>query len=126
MLQIGQFNPLTVIDTRANGVILDGSQSRQIFMPIKEGQATYQPGDRVEAFIYLDSDGKLAATTEKPLAEMGKVAWLEVVDVNQTGAFVDWGLPKDLFIPFAEQHRTGSFQIQTLYRRNSKFVTSSC
>ena len=103
MLQLGQFNLLVVTDIRANGVMLDGGQARQVFMPLKPGDASYTPGEQVEVFIYLDSDGGLAATTSKPLVEMGQVAWLEVVEANQTGAFVDWGLPKDLFIPFAEQ-----------------------
>jgi hypothetical protein len=125
MLQIGQFNLLAVIDTRANGVVLDGGQSRQVFMPTA---LTYQPGDQVRAFIYLDSNGNLAATTEKPLAEMGQVAWLEVVDVNQTGAFADWGLPKDLFIPFAEQQhalRKGQRTLVKVYLDNQNRIAGS-
>ena len=125
MLQIGQFNSLAVIDTRANGVVLDGGQSRQIFMPTT---LTYPAGDQVEVFIYLDSEGNLAATTEKPLAEMGEVAWLEVVDVNQTGAFVDWGLPKDLFIPFAEQQhalRKGQRTLVKVYLDNQNRIAGS-
>jgi predicted RNA-binding protein (virulence factor B family) len=125
MIRIGQFNSLAVIDTRANGVVLDGGQSRQVFMPTT---LTYQPGDQVEVFIYLDSEGNLAATTEKPLAEMGAVALLEVVDVNQTGAFVDWGLPKDLFIPFAEQQhalRKGQRTLVKVYLDNQNRIAGS-
>jgi predicted RNA-binding protein (virulence factor B family) len=125
MLRIGQFNSLAVIATRANGVVLDDDQSRQIFMPTT---LTCQPGDQVEVFIYLDSEGNLAATTEKPLAEMGEVAWLEVVDVNQTGAFVDWGLPKDLFIPFAEQQhalRKGQRTLVKVYLDNQNRIAGS-
>ncbi|MEH6635686.1 MAG: S1-like domain-containing RNA-binding protein [Halioglobus sp.] len=121
MLQIGQFNTLSVIDTRANGVVLDGGESRQVFMPVKEDQASYRVGEEVIVFIYLDSEGRFAATTEQPLAELGKVAWLEVADVNQTGAFVDWGLPKDLFIPFAEQQhdlRKGQKTLVKVYLDN--------
>jgi hypothetical protein len=128
MLQIGQFNLLAVIDTRANGVVLDGGRSRQIFMPTAQDQVTYQPGEQVEVFIYLDANGRLAATTEKPLAQMGQVAWLEVVDVNQTGAFADWGLPKDLFIPYAEQQhalRKGQRTLVKVYLDNQNRIAGS-
>jgi len=128
MLRIGQFNLLAVIDTRANGVVLDGGQCHQVFLPTAQDQVTYQPGDQVEVFIYLDSVGNLAATTEKPLAEMGVVAWLEVLDVNQTGAFADWGLPKDIFIPYAEQQhalRRGQHTLVKIYLDNQNRIAGS-
>ena len=132
MLKIGQFNLLTVIDTRANGVMLDAGHSRQAFLTLPTSdsgkRATYQPGDEVEVFIYLDSDGLLAATVEQPLAEVGLVAWLKVVDVNATGAFADWGLPKDLFIPFAEQQhplREGQHTLVKLYLDNQNRIAGS-
>lgn len=128
MLKIGRFNLLEVTDSRANGVVLDGGDSRQVFLPAQPGQATYQPGEQVEVFLYLDSDGLLAATTTKPLVEMGQVAWLQVVDVNQMGAFVDWGLPKDLFIPFAEQHhelRKGQHTLVKVYLDNQNRIAGS-
>ena len=128
MLQLGQFNLLVVTDIRANGVMLDGGQSRQVFMPLKPGDKTYTPGEQVEVFVYLDSDGALAATTSKPLVEMGQVAWLEVVEANQTGAFVDWGLPKDLFIPFAEQQyvlHKGQRALVKVYLDNQNRIAGS-
>jgi predicted RNA-binding protein (virulence factor B family) len=128
MLQLGQFNLLVVTDTRANGVMLDGGQSRQVFMPLKPGEASYTPDEQVEVFVYLDSDGDLAATTDKPLVEMGQVAWLEVVEANQTGAFVDWGLPKDLFIPFAEQQtvlRKGQRALVKVYLDNQNRIAGT-
>jgi predicted RNA-binding protein (virulence factor B family) len=128
MLQLGQFNLLVVTDTRANGVLLDGGQSRQVFMPLMPGDASYTPGEQVEVFVYLDSDGGLAATTTKPLVEMGQVAWLEVVEANQTGAFVDWGLPKDLFIPFAEQQtvlRKGQRALVKVYLDNQNRIAGT-
>ena len=128
MLQLGQFNLLVVTDTRANGVLLDGGQSRQVFMPLMPGDASYTPGEQVAVFVYLDSDGGLAATTTKPLVEMGQVAWLEVVEANQTGAFVDWGLPKDLFIPFAEQQtilRKGQRALVKVYLDNQNRIAGT-
>ena len=128
MLQLGQFNLLVVTDTRANGVLLDGGQSRQVFMPLMPGDASCTPGEQVEVFVYLDSDGGLAATTTKPLVEMGQVAWLEVVEANQTGAFVDWGLPKDLFIPFAEQQtilRKGQRALVKVYLDNQNRIAGT-
>ncbi len=128
MLNPGQFNLLAVVDTRANGVVLDGGESGQVFLPTPQDLATYKPGDEVNVFIYLDSEGRLAATLQKPLVEMGQVAWLEVVDVNQTGAFAGWGLPKDLFIPFAEQHhplRKGNHTLVKVYLDNQNRIAGT-
>jgi uncharacterized protein len=132
MLKIGQFNLLTVLDTRTNGVMLDAGHSLQVFLPLSQNASTdrpvYQPGDEVEVFVYLDSDGLLAATLERPLAQVGQVAWLQVVDVNPTGAFADWGLPKDLFIPFAEQQhplREGQHTLVKVYLDNQNRIAGS-
>lgn len=128
MLSLGQFHSLPVIDTRANGVVLDGGQSQQIFLPRHEDQAVHRTGDCIRVFVYLDAEGRLAATTKQPLAEMGQVAWLQVVDVNQMGAFVDWGLPKDLFIPFAEQQQTlrkGNYTLVKVYLDNQNRIAGS-
>jgi predicted RNA-binding protein (virulence factor B family) len=70
----------------------------------KKMSAHCEPGDSLEVFVYVDTEGHLAATTQIPLAQAGDVAWLKVVSVNYTGAFLDWGLPKDLLVPFSEQH----------------------
>lgn len=118
MLNPGQFNLLRVSVTRHDGVILDAGEHRELFLPAQPGARSYQVGEEVRVFIYLDSSGRWAATTEQPLAEMGQVAWLEVVDVNEMGAFADWGLPKNLFIPFAEQQyalRKGQHTLVKVY-----------
>jgi len=128
MLQLGKFNLLVVTEIRGNDVLLDGGESRTVFLPLPLDQAACRPGDTLEVFVYLDSAGRLAATTEQPLAEMGQVAWLEVVEVNQTGAFVDWGLPKDLFIPFAEQQhalRQGQRTLVKVYLDNQNRIAGS-
>ncbi|HEY5139385.1 MAG TPA: S1-like domain-containing RNA-binding protein, partial [Methylococcales bacterium] len=63
-----------------------------------------QLGDTLEVFVYVDSEGHLAATTKMPLTQVDEIAWLKVVSLNYVGAFLDWGLPKDLLVPFSEQH----------------------
>jgi len=66
--------------------------------------ANCQLGDALAVFVYVDSEGHLAATTKMPLAQVDDIAWLKVVSLNYVGAFLDWGLPKDLLVPFSEQH----------------------
>ena len=62
-----------------------------------------QENDEIEVFIYLDSEDRIIATTETPLAEVGQCAYLTAKEVNKYGAYLDWGLPKDLFVPYREQ-----------------------
>lgn len=104
MLEPGRVNRLRIIETRANGLLLDAGQALSLLLPVEQVDRDYRSGESLEVFIYVDADGQPVATTSHALAEVGQVAWLEVVEVNQLGAFADWGLPKDLFIPFAEQH----------------------
>ena len=63
-----------------------------------------QVGDTLDVFVYVDSEGHLAASTKIPLAQVDDIAWLKVVSLNYVGAFLEWGLPKDLLLPFSEQH----------------------
>lgn len=105
MAEIGKLNHLEVVKELDFGIYLDGGDLGEILMPkryIPEGTMT---GDHLEAFIYLDSEDRLVATTEKPLAMVEEFALLEVVSVTQIGAFLNWGLPKDLFVPFREQRQ---------------------
>lgn len=102
MIKLGLFNTLNVIKASPVGAVLEGGEFGNILLTANHQR--FSPGESVNAFIYLDSEGELAATLEKPLAQLGEVAWLKIIEVNSVGAFVDWGLPKDLFIPFAEQH----------------------
>jgi uncharacterized protein len=104
MAEIGKWNTLEVIKELDFGVYLDGKEHGEILMPIRyASQVNCKIGDKVEVFIYLDSEDRLIATTEKPYALVGEFALLEVVSVNNFGAFLYWGLMKDLFIPFREQ-----------------------
>lgn len=128
MIEIGRFNLLEVIEADAIGVTLDGGPDQRLVLAAAETAERLQPGDRIDVFIYIDSGGKPAATTQRPLALMGEVAWLKVVEVNELGAFVDWGLPKDLFIPFAEQQHTlrkGDHALVIVYLDNRNRIAGS-
>jgi predicted RNA-binding protein (virulence factor B family) len=128
MIDIGRFNSLEVIETRGNGLLLDAGQDQKLILPIEQVSRGYQSGERIDVFIYLTTDGQAAATTTPPLAEVGQVAWLEIVDVTELGAFANWGLPRDLFIPFAEQQhplRKGSRVLVWIYLDNQGRIAGS-
>lgn len=101
-LQLGKKQILTVEKKVEFGVYL-GSEKEHVLLPAKQVPAGTEPGDPVEVFLYKDSKDRLIATTKTPLLELGGLAVLEVVDVNKTGAFLDWGLEKDLFLPYRQQ-----------------------
>ncbi len=105
MLNIGQTNRLTIQSLMTSGAQLADKQGATVFLPAKYINDGMNEGDDVSVFIYLDKDDQPVATTEQPLVEVGECAFLKVVDVNKTGAFLDWGLPKDLLLPYAEQKR---------------------
>ena len=105
MAQIGKINHLEVLKELDFGIYLDGGELGEILMPKRYVPEGTMLGDFIEAFIYLDSEDRLIATTETPLAQVEEFALLEVVSVTQVGAFLNWGLPKDLFVPFREQRK---------------------
>jgi len=104
MAELGRINTLTVSHGTAHGAYLDGGSHGSILMPTRYIPPGTEIGATIEAFVYRDSEDRLLATTDKPLAQVGEFAALRVVSVNrQIGAFLDWGLPKDLLLPFREQ-----------------------
>ncbi len=107
MIHIGKMNRLRVVKEVDFGVYLDGGEERgEILLPVRYVPEECKVGDEIEVFIYFDSEDRIIATTEKPYAQVGEFAFLEVVAVNNTGAFLDWGLMKDLLLPYDEQtHR---------------------
>lgn len=102
-IHLGEINRLTVIKSVDFGMYLDGDQEGEILLPTRYVPEGLKIGDELDVFLYLDSEERLIATTEKPLAMVGDFAWLNVAWVNEYGAFLDWGLMKDLFVPFREQ-----------------------
>ena len=105
MLKLGDYNTLKIVKRVDFGLYLDGGDEGEILMPKRYVSPSMQIGDEVEVFIYLDQDERVVATTETPLAKVGEFACLEVAWTNQYGAFLHWGLMKDLFCPFREQKK---------------------
>jgi predicted RNA-binding protein (virulence factor B family) len=105
MTEIGKINHLYVVKEVEFGIYLDGGDLGELLLPKRYVPEGPQPEDMIDAFIYLDSEDRLVATTEKPLAMVEEFALLEVVSVTSVGAFLNWGLPKDLFVPFREQRQ---------------------
>jgi hypothetical protein len=103
MARLGRINKLTVKRTREYGVHLDGGESGDVILPSREVPEDCQPGDEVVVFVYKDGEDRLRATTMKPLATVGRFATLKVVEVTASGAYLDWGLQSDLFVPKSEQ-----------------------
>ena len=103
MIKLGDYNTLKVVKTVDFGLYLDGGESGEILLPKRYIPDDVEVGQQIEVFLYLDQDERLIATTERPLAKVGDFAWLEVSWINQYGAFLKWGLMKDLFCPFREQ-----------------------
>ena len=104
MIELGRMNRLTVVKTVDFGVYLDGGEEAgEILLPTRYVPEGCKPGDELEVFLYLDQEERLIATTLTPKAQVGEFAYLKVNWVNQFGAFLDWGLMKDLFVPFREQ-----------------------
>lgn len=128
-VKLGQFNTLTVKHIMTMGATMDGDSFGDILLPRRHMPDSLQEGSQLEVFIYLDTDDNPIATTETPKAQVGQCAYLKVVDVNKIGAFMDWGLPKDLLLPFAEQPkplRPGMFKVVYVYiDKASKRITAS-
>src|SRR4051812_42446679 len=104
MAVIGKRNILSVVRRSQRGLYLDGGDHGEILLPGKYIPPGAGPGHMLDVFIYLDSEDRLVATTETPLAEVGDFACLKVLEVHpRMGAFLDWGLSKDLLLPFREQ-----------------------
>ena len=106
MINIGQFNTLTITRFTDHGAYVDGGEVGEILVPKAYVTKSMRPGDTLELFVYLDQSERLVATTEQPLAMVGDFAYLEVAWVNEHGAFLNWGVMKDLFVPFRQQKRT--------------------
>lgn len=102
-VRLGRYNQLEVVKEVDFGVYLDGGDDGEILLPARYVPEDCQPGDMLNVFIYLDNEERLVATTLTPYAQVGDFAYLEVAWTNQYGAFLDWGLMKDLFVPFREQ-----------------------
>ena len=101
-MRLGEKQVLTVVKKVDFGVYL-GSDEERVLLPKKQVPEGIEAGDPIEVFLYKDSSDRMIATTKEPKITLGQLAVLEVVDVGRIGAFLDWGLQKDLLLPFKEQ-----------------------
>ncbi|MCR4603529.1 MAG: GntR family transcriptional regulator [Prevotella sp.] len=116
MIRLGDYNTLKILRRTEPGIYLEGDEKTgDILLPQRYVTPEMQPGEELEVFIYLDQEERIIATTEHPLAKVGEFACLQVAWTNQYGAFLKWGLMKDLFCPFREQK-------QRMYRDKSYIV----
>ena len=103
MLKLGDYNTLRIRKCTEYGLYLDGGEEGNILLPNRYVTKDMRIGDEIEVFIYLDQEERTIATTEHPIAKVGEFAYLECAWTNEYGAFLRWGLMKDLFCPFREQ-----------------------
>ncbi len=101
MIEVGKYNTLKVVKTVDFGLYLDGGEAGEILLPKRFVPKGANEGDELEVFIYHDSDNRLIATTQKATAQVGEIAFLRAVSINKQGAFLDWGLMKDVFLPLS-------------------------
>ncbi|WP_445382334.1 CvfB family protein [Robiginitalea sp. IMCC43444] len=103
MIELGNYNTLTILRSTRVGLFLGDEEVDDLLLPNKYIPETFNIGDSIEVFCYLDHEERPVATTLKPYITRNTAAFLEVVDLNEFGAFLDWGLEKHLFVPFREQ-----------------------
>ncbi len=121
MLAIGKLNTMRVIKRLPFGAILvhdEDESAEEVLIPKRYEPENCQINDSFEVFVYLDSEDRIIATTETPFAHVDGFGFLKVIDVNNTGAFFDWGLSKDLLVPYGEQIypvKVGSYHMVYLY-----------
>lgn len=128
-IEIGKFNNLQVVKVADHGVYVDGGEEGTILLPNRYVPNGLGIDDWVEVFLYFDSDDLLIATTETPKALINTVELLKVIDTNRVGAFLDWGLPKDLLVPFSEQQHPmkegESYMVYVFHDHNTDRILAS-
>lgn len=130
MIEIGKINHLQVIKFVDFGLYLDGLEWGEILLPNRYVNNDMKITDWLDVFIYFDSEDRIVASTEPPQAMVGEFANLKVIDINNAGAFLDWGLEKDLLVPFSEQSprmQLGNYYLVYIYidEESERIVASS-
>lgn len=120
MIKLGKYQNMEIARIVEFGAYLrePGTESPEVLLPGRYMPENPAPGDRIDVFVYKDSEDRPVATTEHPYATVGEFAYLQVNAVNKVGAFLDWGLPKDLLVPFGEQRvkmRPGGIYLVYIY-----------
>lgn len=119
-LNVGAYNRLAVAGFNKFGVIFESDDGEEILLPQRDipRKRSLEIGDELNLFVYHDNKNRLVATTQRPFATVGQFADLQVAEINDVGIFLDWGLPKDLLMPFSEEVGTlypGDYTIVHLY-----------
>jgi predicted RNA-binding protein (virulence factor B family) len=128
MTELGKISDLQVLKKAPQGLYLDGENLGEILLPNRYVPDGCEIGHSLEVFIYRDSSDLLIATTEKPKVMVGECAHLKVSQINKIGAFLDWGLMKDLLVPFSEQSKPmeeGKYYVAYVYIDNSDRIVAS-
>lgn len=130
MAEIGKFNVLTASKSTPQGMYLTDEDNNEILLPNRYVPDGFKIGAKLNVFVYMDSEDRIIATTKSPKGLAGDFALLKVKDVNNIGAFLDWGLEKDLFVPFKEQRkplRTGESSVFFIYvdEETNRMIASS-
>lgn len=130
MCEVGHTYVLPVVKQVEFGVFLDAGELGTVLLPKRRVPENTEMGDRVKVFIYLDSEDRPIATTQKPLVEVDQFAFLKVAEITPIGAFLEWGLDKHILVPYAEQHKR--FELERSYLvflyldpRDGRIVASS-
>lgn len=128
MIEVGHSYTLKVVKIVDFGAYIDADNLGEVLVPRRYLREGVEVGSELKVFIYIDSQDRYIATTQKPRAEVGEFAMLKVVDVNEIGAFMDIGIDKDILVPFGEQHRpmvVNGMHIVYLYLDNNGRITAS-
>lgn len=130
MIKLGEYNTLEILRETEPGLYLGDEEDNVVLLPHKYKPETYEIGDKLKVFIYLDNEERPIATTLEPFLNLNSFGYLHCSDVTEYGAFMDWGLEKQLFVPFKEQARPmkqGSWYIVYLYldEKTNRLVGSS-
>lgn len=130
MINLGEINKLTILRSTDNGFYLIDEEENEVLLPNNYIEKGWGIGDEVEVFVFKDSEDRITATNQTPKIKLNGFALLQVNDINSVGAFLNWGLPKDLFVPFKEQKhkmREGKHYVVTLFLdyESERLVASS-
>lgn len=129
MLALGKINRLAIKKKVEFGYFMDGLEWGEILLPKRYAPADAAPGQLLDVFLYLDSEDQLIATTETPKIQVGGFALLQAVDVNRVGAFLQWGLSKDLLVPYSEQQipmqANKRYLVHCLVDKSNRIIASS-
>ncbi|MDR0743436.1 MAG: GntR family transcriptional regulator [Tannerella sp.] len=117
-LELGKYNRLRILKKVDFGMYLDGGNGMEILLPLRYVPQNAGIGDEIEVFVYRDNEERLIATTEHPYGVAGEFQWLKVKELSAAGAFLDWGIMKDLLVPYREQKtemKTGHYYLVYIY-----------